>query len=689
MKKLYVFFVIIPALSYSQWFPQNHIQKLISYGEIDFVNNQTGWMIADSGIIVKTTNGGINWIEQVVDTEKQLYSIEFINSSTGFVAKQYDSVVYKTINSGVNWQEIHFPYRATIDDIIFVNPLTGWMVAGQYLYKSTNSGNNWFIQINDTVNFYFSGNFLNELTGWLCTYPNSYRIIKTTNGGSNWFPINYQLSYIPIELLFINENTGWFINEISNGLYRTSNGGINFDFQLISVRDIEFINQTTGFAIGAEEIFKTTNTGINWLKMYSIAGYSYIYNIKPINYDTLLINGWPGLIYKSYNGGNNWINYSPEISMTLNSVGFWDNMNGWICGDVGTFLKTTNSGVNWVNVQTGTINYLRNPQFLNSSTGWIPSSMGFVLKTTNGGYNWTPLYTGSSLFVYSVSFINANTGWIATDSAKIKKTTNGGLNWFTQYSITDRHFHKIIAVNADRIFCIGYDSVFIKSTNGGLTWQNADTMYGYYYGDIYFLNQNTGWVTSFNLNYILKTTNSGDSWQRYGNDSAYYFSYDLRFLNEFTGFRTNSMPRKTTNGGINWFSLPLPINSFMSASYFVNENTGWTVGQYGNIYKTTNGGAIGITPVGNIIPKAYMLYQNYPNPFNPSTVISFQLSVFSEVKLIVYNTLGQEVMTLVNEPLKPGTYKIEWDASNYPSGTYFYTLTTDGYRNTKTMILLK
>jgi len=98
---------------------------------------------------------------------------------------------------------------------------------------------------------------------------------------------------------------------------------------------------------------------------------------------------------------------------------------------------------------------------------------------------------------------------------------------------------------------------------------------------------------------------------------------------------------------------------------------------------------IGIKPISSEVPNSFKLVQNYPNPFNPSTKINFALPKPDFVKLVVYDILGREVATLVNESLKPGTYEVEWNASNFSSGVYFYRLETDGYIETKKMIVVK
>jgi|WetSurSiteA1Bulk_404760.scaffolds.fasta_scaffold05387_4 hypothetical protein len=93
--------------------------------------------------------------------------------------------------------------------------------------------------------------------------------------------------------------------------------------------------------------------------------------------------------------------------------------------------------------------------------------------------------------------------------------------------------------------------------------------------------------------------------------------------------------------------------------------------------------------VENNPPTVYSLDQNYPNPFNPSTKISWQLPVGCSQTLKIYDVLGNEVATLVDEYNPAGKYEVEWDASSYPSGVYFYQLKTDEYISTKKMILLK
>jgi hypothetical protein len=89
------------------------------------------------------------------------------------------------------------------------------------------------------------------------------------------------------------------------------------------------------------------------------------------------------------------------------------------------------------------------------------------------------------------------------------------------------------------------------------------------------------------------------------------------------------------------------------------------------------------------VPRVFKLYQNYPNPFNPVTAIKFDIPKQTYMKLVIYDILGREVITLVDEKVNAGSYEMLWDAANFASGTYIYKITTDDFTDIKKMILVK
>ncbi len=111
-------------------------------------------------------------------------------------------------------------------------------------------------------------------------------------------------------------------------------------------------------------------------------------------------------------------------------------------------------------------------------------------------------------------------------------------------------------------------------------------------------------------------------------------------------------------------------------------------------YGGNDSNTIGTKKIYASVPQEFYLYQNYPNPFNPVTKIKFDIPPLSfgegsGVRLIIYDILGREIAALVNEQLQPGTYEIEWNGTEYPSGVYFYRLETSDYYETRKMVLMK
>jgi uncharacterized delta-60 repeat protein len=162
-----------------------------------------------------------------------------------------------------------------------------------------------------------------------------------------------------------------------------------------------------------------------------------------------------------------------------------------------------------------------------------------------------------------------------------------------------------------------------------------------------------------------------------------------------TGFKIE----RSTNAGANWSLINIVgvnVTSYSDTGLVAN-----TIFHY-RVYASNQAGNSGysniafdttFTPVGiinkNELPSEYKLFQNYPNPFNPVTNIRFDIISKSNVKLIVYDILGREVALIINQKLQAGSYKVDWEGTNYPSGIYFYKLETDTYNETKRMVLIK
>lgn len=402
--------------------------------------------------------------------------------------------------------------------------------------------------------------------------------------------------------------------------------------------------------------------------------------------------GWAvgdSVVLKTTNGGQNWISQTIPVQAVIRSVHFLNANTGFLAGDknylssyvMGTYVfKTTNGGVNWNTIYSYTPSIIgtayindvyavnENVIFRTYSEYLAYTSGGSVFKSTNGGINYSiSLNCGTTK---GLSFTDSQTGWtICTEQSsmmpiifRIYKTTNTGNNWSLMYTSDSMSFilgRGIQFLNTLTGYALGYSgdkTSFLKTTNGGINW-TLDTLNNNNNRAMYFANTNTGWIGGY--------TSSG-----------------------------NSNIARTTNGGLNWSYQNTGGTQIINGLFFTDAMTGWAVGFYGAILKTVTGGVTGLQNISIEIPASYSLYQNYPNPFNSNTIIRFQipLEVRSQetgVRLKVFDLMGREVRTLVDEELKAGVYEVRFEAGDLPSGVYFYRMETEKYTDTKKLILLK
>jgi photosystem II stability/assembly factor-like uncharacterized protein len=393
-----------------------------------------------------------------------------------------------------------------------------------------------------------------------------------------------------------------------------------------------------------------------------------------------------------------WFFLDPPVSGYMTAIQFTNQQTGFVARFSDGILRTSNSGASFelITVPSGSSLYALH--FPDPNTGYAAGLNGRVLKSTNSGLSWYLLNPGVSVTLNSVSFLNSETGYIAGYNTKVLYTTNGGTSW------VDRSLG--LSVNIISAFFTSQDTGYVgtasgtqqlfRTTNGGINWvqQSIPNVFLLFVKSIQFINSNTGYFVG-DVPFIFRTTNSGVSW-----DTTYSGAAGARFLDVFfggsdTGYAVGEgVICKTTNGGSSWFMQNRGTSPYINSVYFTNANTGYAVTTLGQILKTTTGGGqiTGVNLTSEALPEKFELVQNYPNPFNPLTKIDIPSILKREtgnVRLVIFDMLGREVATLVNEQLKPGTYEVDWDASAYPSGVYFYRLQAGEYTKTNKMVLIK
>jgi len=402
-----------------------------------------------------------------------------------------------------------------------------------------------------------------------------------------------------------------------------------------------------------------------------------------------------------------WIQQQSGTTQNLMDICFINENSGIAVGYSGTIIRTSNGGTNWYIVTVPTSQNIFSTCFPSETTGYASGYTGFVVKSTTYGIIWNNA-SPCGINVCSISFLNSNTGITGGGGNLMCFTSDGGASFNPRYTPTSHFVTGIHYVSSSLLLVTATNSsgaCIHRSTNGGINFTtvinmtNSGNQYVYTINAIYFRNENTGIAVGSYSTYgmscgqIYRSTNGGVVWSGYSVAvldtgiclSAVYFPDSATVYT----IGNKGMILKSVNTGINYVKQISGTSNQLNGIHMINSSTGYICGSGGVILKTTNGGVVGITPVNNKIPDKFALYQNYPNPFNPSTVIKFQVASSKLVKITVYDVLGKEVVTLVNEKLSPGNYEVDWNAETYPSGTYIYKLITDNYSETKKMVLLK
>jgi len=326
--------------------------------------------------------------------------------------------------------------------------------------------------------------------------------------------------------------------------------------------------------------------------------------------------------------------YKIAVQYDLIALSVTDSLNAWILEKQYTskILHTSDGGISWITQQTYPDNkwFLTSCMFLNNDTGYVCG-------------NW-----------YSYTPPNVSLG-------TVQYTIDGGNHWYSCLASYDM-YHAVSFIDRNNGWVVGDNDSQMKTTNAGTTWSNITSLYNRWLNEVFFVTKDSGWVLQ-------------------------YFTYDNKI-------------HFTSDGGNTWVDQTIPSDEALNEIFFINNTRGWAVGPNHIFYTNDAGKNWSLNPVGvlsadnNNTSFNYSLYQNYPNPFNPSTVISYQLPVSGQVTLKVYDVLGNEVATLVNEYQNTGSYEIEFSVGTsrrlpLTSGVYYYQLRSGAFIQTKKMILLR
>ncbi len=639
------------------------------------LNKNSVWAGTSEGTF-KSTDAGKNW--EKVNSTVMVYDLQISPSDTNTVLISCGNLfsnghgIYKTVDNGNSWQKITsglpaqfggkalFSLCASNPEIVYLSIGNGYSSNdGTWLCRSNDFGTSWNI-----VNTFDYASY----QGWFAHFaivhnddPNKLitagiDVYKSTDGGvtlrqkSYWYkwdmgktpaggpegPADYShADHHSFAVHPEDPNIIYFGND--GGIFRTKDFGETFEGLNGGYQTTQFYN---GFTSAAED------------STLSMGGMQ--------DNATAIFDGtkeW----YRAIGGDGSWTGINQQNSNII--YGSWQYLN---------MAKSTDRGVSWEYYigpeTTGNVAFVAPFALSPINSSCIYAAGTSVYKSTDGGNNWAVTNGGKRVSIdnpisISASPFDENVLFIGTapnrDKARVFRTLDGGNTWKdVTENLPDRY---VTDIETD--------------------YNDDATLYVTFSG--------------FGTSHLFKSVDLGDSWIDIGEGLPDVPTHSVAVDPDYPEniYVGNDLGvYVSTNGGNSWreFTDGMPDAAMVTNLSVSFANRALRAATHGN-------GAFerkllpGITEVAeeNNLPNDYMLYNNYPNPFNPSTTISYRIPQKGRVVLKVYDILGKEVATLVNEIKERGRHEIDFNAKNLASGTYIYSLRVNDFKESKKMILLK
>lgn len=632
--------------------------------------------------IYKSTDNGKSWfkLENTVD-QFEVYAIYINRNDHILVGTNYRDRLYRSTDDGQTWEIINNGYNTAECWAIGENKDGTVLFAGDgqfgKLYRSTNYGSSWELSANlpvlsfavDSSNNVYCGTFIG--------------LYKSIDNGLNWNQVGF--NNIAVNAIIIDDSNGVFCGTgyYSNGqgvFYSADTGNTWTNIGLadkivFSLAFTSYGSLLSGTSI--DGVFETTDMGNNWIQHNTGLFNKEAFRLKVNSSDDIFVGSEYEGVFRSTNLGDSFEQVGLPISGVYNIDFMGDSLI--IAGTVSGVQKFYRLTREWENIG------------LQAVLAVETDGEGNILAATNGGGLFESTDLGKSWvnicqtpYVLNVKKIN-ETILAATDTGLVRSTNNGNTWEYTPVrSGIDKN--AIEVNNNGDIWAIGRFHKLFKSTDGGLTFDSLSLGFSLVDQNNLYVNDDIIFIGDLTVGIgIFYSKDYGHTWEN---------KYHHRTITSVNG-NGNYIIAGTfkdiiysTNNNLTLDSIPYPENFYGSVREIEFDKNGKL------FFGTSSQGLyemdfiVSVEEDDNLV-NDFVLYPPYPNPFNSSTKIKFSIPISEFVQIKIYDLLGKEIKTLLNEYKSLGTYELTFDANNLPSGVYFYTLSAGNFTSTKKLILLK
>ncbi len=642
---VFYMFIVSFAISQIEWKAVSPRPTHQSLYDVQFVSKDVGWAAGGGGLILKTIDGGQNWVSQYSNGSFFVTNMYFIDENVGWAVG--GNKIMKTTNGGENWEIENVDQYIGLTSIYFLNEDIGWAV-GSYnrVYKTVNSGESW--ECIESGGFsgtwpedvFFTDQDHGIIVGHISDLDFTGYAAVTEDGGDTWVETSPSNVDNITNIQMLDSDVGYALS--GEVLLKTNDGGYTWQQKFdhtFSIDDLFFLDSLEGYILASYELYRTTDGGDSWSLVFSD------YNASLIAFcmvDTVsYFVGFYGDMFKSLAPYNSLQRIGSERVGHFYGIEFTDSINGYARVFNRKNLKielykTNDAGKNWNKLNIPTNNNIMKFTSQSESSVFAIDDSEIFYMSNNGGEDWESVNLNITNSIFSICFHNNQVGYIGCSNGLILKTINGGLKWDNLQSNSNFSFRSIQCFGPENLWVKNGNTSVLHSIDGGYTWE--EFFFDNEVVQVYFVNETLGFVYSNHDSYgsLYRTEDGGNSWEEVFN---YYPLNNLKieFASLDYGWLILGSKYYTLDKGKTWneftgsFSYP-----FINDVDFVNEEHGWVGGAYSLIVKHNKTNT-------SINEKKFHSVMAYPNPTSDYLNISIPEFNRNELTLNIYNLLGKKI----------------------------------------------
>ena len=589
--------------------------------------------------IYKSTNNGESWFKLETNVNQfEVYAVYVNRNDDIFVGTNYRDRLYRSTDDGETWEIINNGYNTSQCWAIGENKDGSVLFAGDVgfgkLYRSTNYGGNWELSANlpvlsfavDSSNNIFCGTFIG--------------LYKSTDDGLNWNQVGF--NNIPINAIIINDINGVFCGtgyySTGQGVFYSSDSGSTWtniglsDKIVLSLAFTSYGSLLAGTSI--DGVFETTDMGNNWVQHNTGLFNKQVFRLKVNSSDDIFVGSEYEGVFRSTNSGNNFEQVGLPISGVYNIDFMGDSLI--VAGTVSGVQKYNRFTKKWENIGQQAVLAVETDEEGNILAA---TNGGGLFHSTDLGKTWINIC--QTPYILNVKKIN-ETILAATDAGLIR-STNNGVTWeYTPVrSGVDRN--AIQVNNNGDIWTTGFRKLY-KSSDYGITFDSTETINFsivtlnnlYVDADLIFLGEG---LIGRGIHY---STDYGITWK---NKFQHRGTISVNGNNNYIMYSSNKDILFTLDKGVSWDSVPYSENFYGDVKEIEFDYNGKLY------FGTSSQGLYEMDFIVNVeedytLINDFVLYPLYPNPFNSTVTLRYNLPVSSDIKITLYNMLGEKIKSL-------------------------------------------